>query len=107
MRPKPYRVCSKPGCPNLVPGGGLCAADRYEAERLRGTPAERGYDAQHRALRKTWARKVKAGGVRCARCGKPIAPTDLWHLDHTDDRAGYLGPSHQACNTAAPRLLDR
>jgi hypothetical protein len=24
------------------------------------------------------------------------------HLDHTDDRRGYLGLSHAACNTSAP-----
>jgi hypothetical protein len=97
------RVCSRVGCPNLHQGTGRCPDCEREAERLRGTPAERGYDAQHRALRKTWAVKVKAGGVRCWRCGEPIAPTEAWDLGHDDeDRTVYRGPEHAGrCNRAA------
>jgi hypothetical protein len=47
---------------------------------------------------------VAAGGVCCARCGEPIAPGEDWHLDHTDDRSDYLGPSHRRCNLLAGAL---
>jgi hypothetical protein len=36
--------------------------------------------------------------VRCARCGEFIQAGAAFDLDHTDDRSGYLGASHQACN---------
>jgi hypothetical protein len=45
--------------------------------------------------------EVAAGGVRCARCGDPIAPGEPWDLDHRDGSPNeYLGPSHAACNRA-------
>lgn len=58
----------------------------------------RGYGARHQQLRRSWARRVVAGGVDCARCGGPIVEGMEWHLDHTPDRTGYLGPSHADCN---------
>lgn len=67
---------------------------------LRPTTTARGYGAEHRKLRAGWARKVAAGSVLCARCGKLIFPGAEWDLDHTDDRSDYLGPSHAACNRA-------
>jgi hypothetical protein len=36
--------------------------------------------------------------VLCARCRRPIIPGTHFDLDHTDDRTGYLGPSHRRCN---------
>jgi hypothetical protein len=30
-----------------------------------------------------------------------ILPGTEWALDHTDDRTGYLGPSHKRCNDSA------
>ena len=96
------RVCCVPGCPTLVPKGtSHCAPHRSEHERSRGTKQQRGYDANHDRTRARWAPKVATGTVRCARCGTLIRPTDRWHLDHTDDRRGYLGPSHEFCNTSA------
>jgi hypothetical protein len=41
-------------------------------------------------------------GQPCARCGAPMLDASDVHLDHTDDRRGYLGLSHAACNTTAP-----
>jgi hypothetical protein len=72
------------------------------------TTVARGYGAQHKALRRSWERKVKAGGVECARCRKPIVPGTPWDLGHSDvDRSVYTGPEHQKCNrsTASRRRL--
>ena len=68
---------------------------------------DRGYGAEHQALRKQWVAKVANGGVLCARCGHTIWPGQPWDLDHTDDRTGYLGASHARCNRAAPRRRKR
>lgn len=38
------KVCSKPGCPTLTPGG-RCTPHQREADRARGTSSQRGYDA--------------------------------------------------------------
>lgn len=56
------------------------------------------YGRAHRQTRAGYVPVVHLGIVDCARCGKPIEPTDRWHLDHTDDGTTYLGPSHVACN---------
>lgn len=46
--PKAWKVCSTPGCPEVVPpGAGRCDRCEAEAEARRGTPGERGYDHQH------------------------------------------------------------
>jgi hypothetical protein len=95
------RPCSVIGCPELTDRGGKCATHRAEAEAKRPSRQARGYDANHDRQRRRVARLVRRGGVTCARCGQPIDPSDDWHLDHTDDRAGYLGPSHARCNTSA------
>jgi hypothetical protein len=63
--------------------------------------ASDGYGTAHRAARERWRYLVERGQVACARCGKPILPGSRWHLDHADDRSGYLGPSHAACNLGA------
>jgi hypothetical protein len=66
--------------------------------------SERGYGWQHQILRKRVGRLVREGRAYCSRCGKPIAPHQLWDLDHCDhDRSKYRGPSHRRCNQAAAR----
>jgi hypothetical protein len=64
---------------------------------------KRRYGRAHRLVRKKYAPMVKAGNAVCARCGKPIAPDELWDLDHDDAdplQRRYLGPSHRSCNRA-------
>lgn len=62
---------------------------------------DRGYGSAHRRERKRWQSRVDRGEVLCARCDEPIEFGDQWDLDHTDDRTGYLGPSHSGCNRSA------
>jgi hypothetical protein len=57
--------------------------------------------AAHRAARARWRSLVERGAACCARCGQRIVPGSAWHLDHADDRSGYLGVSHASCNLAA------
>jgi hypothetical protein len=95
-----YRVCSQAGCPELVTGP-MCAAHTRSRDRVRGTRQERGYDRAHEIRRAQLAPIVARGTELCARCGERISPWQAWHLDHTDDRAGYLGPSHASCNMGA------
>jgi hypothetical protein len=63
------------------------------------------YGSVHKAVRKRWARRVRAGGVVCWRCKKPIPPTarsDLGHVDEQGQRRGYptRHPEHTWRNRA-------
>ena len=94
-------MSAKFGCGQMVlAGSGPCPECRAKVEAARPSPAERGYGADHRKLRARVARQVARGTVLCARCGLVIEPGTPWALDHTDDRAGYLGASHARCNNA-------
>ncbi len=62
---------------------------------------DRRYDRRHRNVRRAVAAQMEAGGVACARCGRPIVPGSEWHLDHRDDGPGYVGASHARCNISA------
>jgi hypothetical protein len=66
----------------------------------KGKTKARGYGARHKRLREMYVRQVAAGIANCARGGCAIDPWDPWDLDHTDDRSGYQGPAHRACNRA-------
>jgi hypothetical protein len=94
------RVCKRSGCPNITDHG-YCADCERQADAFRGRRQARGYDAAHDRLRRHWVPLVAQGAVQCARCSRPILPGEPWALDHTDDRSGYLGPSHERCNNAA------
>ena len=65
------------------------------------------YDSPiHRRTRRQLAPVVNAGHARCSRCQLPIRPGEQWDLDHTDDRTGYLGPSHAVCNRGGTYTLE-
>lgn len=57
--------------------------------------------AVHQAARANAKLDVDRGTVNCCRCGRLIVPGSAWHMDHTDDRSGYLGPAHASCNVRA------
>lgn len=87
---------------------GRCDDCRHVADRARGTTAQRGYDSKHKRTREEWAPLIATGWVRCARCGKLIAPDEPWDLGHDDaDRSRYSGPEHADGNrgrrTCRPR----
>jgi hypothetical protein len=68
-----------------------------------GKTNERGYGAEHRALRARLAPQVALGLTACWRCGKPILAWQQWDLGHDDtDRTIYRGPEHRGtCNRRA------
>jgi hypothetical protein len=94
------RVCAEPGCPELSEGR-RCPEHATQREQARGTRQQRGYGVSHYRRRDALKRRVESGLETCARCQLPILPGDEWALDHTDDREGYLGPSHKICNDRA------
>lgn len=82
-----------------------CRPRKFDT-RDRPSATERGYGQEHRKLRKRWAKRVAAGGVRCWRCDYPINPGDQWDLGHDDhDRTIWRGAECIPCNrgTAANR----
>ncbi len=68
-----------------------------------GSTSRRGYGWRHQQARARAKRYIDAGQAVCVRCGGWVDPRTRWHLDHTDDRSGYLGISHGACNVNAAR----
>ena len=66
-----------------------------------GATTRGGWGYLHQQRRRELDRLVRAGAVKCARCGQRIQKHEQWALDHTDDRNGYLGASHARCNAQA------
>lgn len=78
------KVCSLPGCPELTDQG-RCARHRVEAERRRGTAAQRGYGGRHLTFRQAVLRRDPI--CRIDGCGKPSTDADHWPLDKRELRA--------------------
>jgi hypothetical protein len=66
------------------------------------TTSKRGYGWAHQQARKR-ALAAMPDGAPCTRCGGPMwrSQGKLLDLDHTDDRTGYRGLAHRACNRRA------
>jgi hypothetical protein len=63
----------------------------------------RGYTNAHVARRRQLEPIVATGQVSCCRCGLLIEPGQPWHLDHRDDRRGYLGAATPPATSALLR----
>jgi hypothetical protein len=64
-----------------------------------GGTTKGGWGSKHQKLRKQLL--PQAYGKPCVRCGQPMQPWQELHLDHNDDRTGWLGFSHKSCNLRA------
>jgi hypothetical protein len=86
------------GCGKLGRWATRCPACEREHDRQRGSRQQRGYDAQHEALRRQLVAALDPWAP-CPRCRQPLGP-DPARLDlmHADDRRGWLGLGHRRCN---------
>ena len=80
---------------------GRARRKRHNFPRTTASTTSRGYGTGHKAERKRWEPVLQSGRVACSRCGFPIFHDQAWHLDHRDDKLGWLGPSHASCNLKA------
>lgn len=104
-RPQVRRRADCCRCGSPVPPGTrrwkFCSDECFrKARNARGSgkpsTAKRGYDYAHQLLR---AKLLPlAYGTPCALCGLVMNEGDELHLDHTEDRDGYRGMTHAACN---------
>jgi hypothetical protein len=86
------------GCGRLARGGSRCWSCQRDHDRQRGSRQQRGYDAQHEALRRRLVAALDPWAP-CPRCQEPLGPDPaLLDLMHNDDRTGWLGLGHRRCN---------
>lgn len=72
---------------------------RFHGDRTQTRKGGR-YDRRHHVARAEAAKRHSPADL-CARCGQPLGPiSSALHYDH-DERGGYLGFSHAACNLRA------
>jgi hypothetical protein len=67
---------------------------------VRRSTTERGYGNDHQKARRA-ALAAMTDGQPCSRCRRPMYRSQPLHLDHTEDRRGYLGLAHARCNMIA------
>lgn len=68
------KVCSRPGCPQLTDQG-RCPSCTRQADRTRGTAAQRGYNTVHR---RQFREAVLAREPFCRLCHAPSTVADHW-----------------------------
>ena len=78
-----------------------CPACTRAKDRKRGTTSARGYGYQHQQ-RKAQDEAVTLETDPCPKCGQPLGPPP-WDQGHTQDRAGWQGPTHIRCNRATAK----
>ena len=79
MPKRPKRPCRYPGCPNLCESGTYCPEHSAGSpDRLRGSAAERGYDAKWRRARKLFLQRHPL----CANCLSQGIVTPATVVDH-------------------------
>ena len=66
MPSAPKRPCKSPGCRVLIDEGSYCPEHGRQTDKQRGTPAQRGYDTDHRKLRLLCFQR---DAWRCVECG--------------------------------------
>ena len=101
MPVRPKRPCSHPGCPELVTSG-QCEAHQAQAKErraadvqrydlLRGSAAQRGYDARWTAYSRQY-RKDYPLCVRCLAAGLLVSVERGGHVDHIKPVTGPHDP---------------
>jgi len=79
----------------------VVARKRYASGGAKLPANQRGYGREHKVARAKYVAAHQPTDP-CARCGGLLgADISVLDLDHTDDRTGYLGLSHQACNRSS------
>lgn len=87
------------GCGNVVRSG-RCFLCRRAQERRRGSPAQRGYGADHRKARQNLALMLP---LPCGYCRQAIQRGERWVAAHVKDGRPEYGwmVAHPGCNERA------
>lgn len=90
--PRPrWKVCSRPGCPELTQAG-RCDSCSRSNDRSRGTAAERGYDSRWRRTRAAFL--YQHDGV----CEEPFCFELVTDVDHIDGEGPHGPRGHDLSN---------
>jgi 5-methylcytosine-specific restriction protein A len=76
MARRTLHACPTPGCPEVVEAG-RCDGCKQQAERVRGTARQRGYDNRWQRVR----RRYLQANPQCAEPGCIEQATDVDHID--------------------------
>lgn len=92
-----YDRASAPGlrCP-------ACQAVTTQRRNARPNTRSRGYGGQHQRVRDQLLARWRQGDP-CVLCGRPMMDRRKIDLAHNENRSGWKGLSHAACNRATAR----